>query len=297
MPTCIWAFKLGNGEGGKNRWFGRRRDDLRAANAASELMLELRRAWHGLFPEVLETHPTLGGEWLVLAQVSLDDLKPGAGLNRRMALKTLLFQQLAQALVVAEKLRDESFSGLQTQVEGQVIPAQPQCSLFAFSLHPLNQILYGPPGTGKTYATAAWALALVENRPFAEVEARYHHDHRTLHRLLDTCKARKQVRFVTCHQSFSYEKFVEGINPDLNGEGGVSYTVAPGVFRLVAAEAYEAWQRATVPVSDEAAPARLPFSDVYTSYIADSLVRLEASVTGTVEIPTVGNYTAVITAV
>jgi 5-methylcytosine-specific restriction endonuclease McrBC GTP-binding regulatory subunit McrB len=214
-----------------------------------------------------------------------------------MALKTLLFQQLAQALVVAEKLRDESFSGLQTQVEGQVIPAQPQYSLFAFSLHPLNQILYGPPGTGKTYATAAWALALVENRPFAEVEARYRHDHRTLHRLLDTCKARKQVRFVTFHQSFSYEEFVEGINPDLNGEGEVSYTVAPGVFRLVAAEAYEAWQRATVPVSDEAAPARLPFSDVYISYIADLLVRLEASVTGTVEIPTVGNYTAVITAV
>jgi hypothetical protein len=44
MPTCIWAFKLGNGEGGKNRWFGRRRDDLRPANAASELMLELRLA-------------------------------------------------------------------------------------------------------------------------------------------------------------------------------------------------------------------------------------------------------------
>ncbi|RZJ94409.1 MAG: hypothetical protein EOO60_03110, partial [Hymenobacter sp.] len=174
------GFKLGNGEGGKNRWFGRRRDDPRPPNATSELMLELRRAWQGLFPEVLAAHPTLGGEWLVLAQLSLDDLRPDAGLNRRMALKTLLFQQLAQAFVVAEKLRDESFSGLEDRVGGEVIPAQPQHSLFASSLHPLNQILYGPPGTGKTYATAAWALALVENRLFAEVEARYRHDHRTL---------------------------------------------------------------------------------------------------------------------
>ena len=31
-------------------------------------------------------------------------------------------------------------------------------------IHPLNAILYGAPGTGKTYATAEYAVAIIENR-------------------------------------------------------------------------------------------------------------------------------------
>ena len=291
------GFKMGNGEGGKNRWFGRRRDDPRPADATSELALELRRAWQGLFPDVLTTHPTLGGEWLVLSQLSLDDLRPDAGLNRRMALKTIVLQQLAQAFVVAEKLRDESFSGLEDEVPDELIPPQPVPPAPVNSVHPLNQILYGPPGTGKTYATAAWALALIENKPFAEIEARYRHDHRTLQRVLEMYKSRKQVQFVTFHQSFSYEDFVEGIKPDLTGEGDVSYTVEPGVFRLIADEAARDWQRSGSLNGEATGVSKLPFTLVYGGYVADLMARLAASADGTVSIPTVGNYSAVVSAV
>ena len=33
----------------------------------------------------------------------------------------------------------------------------------------LNTIFYGPPGTGKTYQTVIYAVAIIENKPLAEV--------------------------------------------------------------------------------------------------------------------------------
>ncbi|TLM88998.1 hypothetical protein FDY95_22650 [Hymenobacter jeollabukensis] len=288
---------MGNGEGGKNRWFGRRRDDPRPADATIELARELKRAWQGLFPDVLPVHPTLGGEWLVLARLPLDDLRPDAGLNRRMALKTTVLQQLAHAFVVAEKLRDESFSGFESEILDERIPIQIIPAVPTAPVHPLNQILYGPPGTGKTYATAAWALALIENKPFAEIEARYRHDQRTLQRVLEQYKSRKQVRFVTFHQSFSYEDFVEGIKPNLDGDVEVSYKVEPGVFRLIADDATRDWRRSTPAGRSAPGAEKLPFQLVYDAYIADLITRLGASADGTVSIPTVGNYSAIISGV
>lgn len=71
---------------------------------------------------------------------------------------------------------------------------------------PLNQILYGPPGTGKTFETARETVLICtgtvsEDRE--EVMKTYHSLHRE-----------GRVRFVTFHQSFAYEEFVEGLRPD-----------------------------------------------------------------------------------
>lgn len=51
------------------------------------------------------------------------------------------------------------------------------------------------------------------------------------------------VDFVTFHQSFAYEEFIEGLKPSVNEEGGVSYEVKPGVFRRACARATTAWER------------------------------------------------------
>jgi len=40
----------------------------------------------------------------------------------------------------------------------------------------LNTILYGPPGTGKTYHTVIYAVAIIENRELASVEAESYRD-------------------------------------------------------------------------------------------------------------------------
>ena len=50
--------------------------------------------------------------------------------------------------------------------------------------------------------------------------------------------------FVTFHQSFAYEEFVEGLKPlpPQNEEEGIKYDVIPGVFRDICARAEKAWQ-------------------------------------------------------
>jgi 5-methylcytosine-specific restriction enzyme B len=51
------------------------------------------------------------------------------------------------------------------------------------------------------------------------------------------------VDFVTFHQSFAYEEFIEGLKPTVNEEGEVSYEVRPGIFRQACARATAAWER------------------------------------------------------
>ncbi len=60
-----------------------------------------------------------------------------------------------------------------------------------------------------------------------------------LQEILDRMKQRpenqveiRRYEFVTFHQSYSYEEFVEGIRPELAGE--LTYEIKPGVFRLIA---------------------------------------------------------------
>lgn len=48
-----------------------------------------------------------------------------------------------------------------------------------------------------------------------------------------TATARNYAEFVTFHQSFAYEEFVEGLRPEADDDGQVRYPVKPGVFRRV----------------------------------------------------------------
>jgi 5-methylcytosine-specific restriction endonuclease McrBC GTP-binding regulatory subunit McrB len=71
---------------------------------------------------------------------------------------------------------------------------------------PLNQILYGPPGTGKTYNTINKAIEIIENRVVNDDEKR-----NDLKKSFEYYKEQGQIEFVTFHQSYGYEEFVEGI--------------------------------------------------------------------------------------
>ena len=65
---------------------------------------------------------------------------------------------------------------------------------------------------------------------------------------LETPKIQSDVsqfyNFVTFHQSFAYEEFVEGLKPVLDeaGEGQIRYEVKPGLFKEICARAETAWQ-------------------------------------------------------
>lgn len=98
----------------------------------------------------------------------------------------------------------------------------------------LNTILYGPPGTGKTYHTVIYAVAIIENRELASVEAESYSD--VLARY-NEYKVQGRIEFTTFHQSFGYEEFIEGIRPVVSSDdetsdaGDVQYSVQPGIFK------------------------------------------------------------------
>ena len=96
---------------------------------------------------------------------------------------------------------------------------------------PLNTILYGPPGTGKTYATASRCMEICDGKTLqddGELRARYG-------KLMDEGR----IEFVTFHQSYGYEEFVEGIRPVASADknAAMRLRVEPGVVKRLAERA------------------------------------------------------------
>jgi len=93
---------------------------------------------------------------------------------------------------------------------------------------PLNHIFYGPPGTGKTYKTAELAVEICDGKA---PESR-----QLLMKRYEELRQEERISFVTFHQSYGYEDFVEGLRPELK-DGQISYRVRPGIFREACAAA------------------------------------------------------------
>ena len=86
--------------------------------------------------------------------------------------------------------------------------------------YPLNQILYGPPGTGKTYGVVSKALEIIEGNASND---RYK---------FKEYVEKGQIKFITFHQSYGYEEFVEGIKAETKNDN-VSYRIEDGAFKRI----------------------------------------------------------------
>jgi AAA domain (dynein-related subfamily) len=149
-----------------------------------------------------------------------------------------------------------TLSGLYPDVEGSVendpearrSAAQSVSEGKAEPMQSRNLILYGPPGTGKTYRTALEAVRICVGEEEAQEFLGSERREQLMQRYRELV-AVGRISFVTFHQSFSYEEFVEGLRPDTAGsnelgppaEGGASggfrLKVYDGIFKKVCEQA------------------------------------------------------------
>ena len=112
----------------------------------------------------------------------------------------------------------------------------------------LNTILYGPPGTGKTYNTIDNALKIIDFNFFENNKS----DRIKLKEKFDKLLVdAKQIRFVTFHQSYSYEEFVQGIRAD-TVDDQIKYYVKDGIFKEISDKAKEAREQVREKARKEA---------------------------------------------
>ena len=109
----------------------------------------------------------------------------------------------------------------------------------------LNTILYGPPGTGKTYSTARRCVEICDGS--SDLKGTKIAD-----RFQQLCDE-ERVEFVTFHESYGYEDFVEGLrpDPDAGSSGTISLLPVPGILRRIAERACCNSDLAHVLVIDE----------------------------------------------
>ncbi|MGM9319342.1 DUF4357 domain-containing protein [Deinococcus aquaticus] len=160
----------------------------------------------------------------------LDEL----GVSGAAEVKTLADyeQVLEQARDLAPDFPNLSHAAwLDAQEEGEVIlptdGAIPEVKFRAPPGVPLNQILYGPPGTGKTYSVIDEALKILEPSFASSHGEKNQRDARKAR--YDELAAEGRVTFLTFHQSFGYEDFIEGLKPVMQGSQ-LAYELEDGLF-------------------------------------------------------------------
>ncbi|MGJ0329308.1 AAA family ATPase [Aliarcobacter cryaerophilus] len=125
----------------------------------------------------------------------------------------------------------------------------------------LNQILYGSPGTGKTYNTINKAIEIIDSDFYQQNK----YNREALKEKFEEYKKAGQIEFITFHQSFSYEEFVEGIKAETS-EANISYEVKSGVFKKLSNKSLQNFNQ-----SNENIKNKKDFETVFKELILDKL--------------------------
>ena len=167
---------------------------------------------------------------LEIIDKSLENLKINYENELEKILKTLDY------LEIEEKKTDESIESNLAQVKDE----------FNF---PLNTILYGPPGTGKTYNSMFYSVGIVEkDKSIFDIK---NNDEDILKKFKEY-KDKGLIKFITFHQSYGYEDFIEGIRPYLdNANKDLKYILHSGIFKDICNKAKNDKENNYVLIIDE----------------------------------------------
>lgn len=141
------------------------------------------------------------------------------------------------------------------KVEEEEIPQEaddielPTLSPRESKVMPWNFILYGAPGTGKTYATAEYAMAIIEKREVSLTQKTPSERAALMTKYKEAIKEGR-ITFTTFHQSYGYEDFIQGLRPDTQN-GGLNFVPVDGVFKKIADEAINHGDKDYVIIIDE----------------------------------------------
>ena len=118
----------------------------------------------------------------------------------------------------------------------------------------LNQIFYGPPGTGKTYNTVLEAAKIITGKEAISYKNALEVFNNNLG---------DQIEFITFHQNYSYEDFIQGLRPETESEGVLSFYKKDGVFKKIADKALKNFKASNTEVQK-----KRDFSEVFEEFIA-----------------------------
>ena len=106
----------------------------------------------------------------------------------------------------------------------------------------LNRVLYGPPGTGKTFDAVSEAVKAIDGTA--------DDDREQLKDRFNGLRNEGRVEFVTFHQNYAYEDFIEGIRPVLDRKK-LRYELRDGIFKQIAKRASKDPNNRYVLIIDE----------------------------------------------
>jgi 5-methylcytosine-specific restriction endonuclease McrBC GTP-binding regulatory subunit McrB len=124
--------------------------------------------------------------------------------------------------------------------------------------HPLNCILYGPPGTGKTHYTVLKAAEIIENRTIDSYDEALKIFKANLH---------NQIEFITFHQNYSYEDFIQGLRPDTDNNASLVFDKKDGVFLKIATDALFEYYKGIKSNQENSGEQDIDLNEAYLDFI------------------------------
>lgn len=120
---------------------------------------------------------------------------------------------------------------IQNELLEYILKVEADKESLKMTIQPLNQILYGPPGTGKTYSTIKKAIEIIDGKIDSG------EDRDELKKKFDNYIENGQIKFITFHQNYSYEEFIEGLKAESDENNNIKYEIKDGVFKDICEKA------------------------------------------------------------
>ena len=155
-----------------------------------------------------------------------------------------------------------------------VIP-EPIGEIIQSNIEIKNIMLYGAPGVGKTHNYKKLISMIEEDKQSQhEIFTTISNNEITINEYDDTfqtIKNEKRIEFVTFHQSYSYEDFIEGFRPNESG----NIELEDGIFKVISDNAEENLQHSKLNTNTKSLDI-IELIKKFTNSVQDSLDKNEA---------------------